>query len=70
MSQTNVGSDVGESMTVGELREILASWPDEAEVVISLFKSNGTVQALPIDGVDEAYGLVHLDTSEEEGITY
>jgi hypothetical protein len=52
------------------LRELLASLPDEAEVVISLFKSDGTVQALPIDGVDEAYGLVHLETSEEEGMTY
>ena len=57
-------------MKLKELRELLASLPDEAEVVISLFKSDGTIQALPIDGVDEAYGFVHLETSEEEGMTY
>ena len=57
-------------MTLGELRELLASLPDEADVVISLFKSDGTVQALSIDGVEDAYGVIHLDTSEEEGITY
>lgn len=57
-------------MTLRELSELLASLPDEAEVVISLFKSDGTVQAFPIDGVDEAYGIVHLEASEEEGMTY
>jgi hypothetical protein len=57
-------------MTLRELRELLASLPDEAEVVISLFKADGTVQAFPIDGVDEAYGIIHLEASEEEGMTY
>ena len=53
-------------MILRELRELLASMPDEAKVVISLFKTDGTVQALPIDGVDEIAGIVHLETSEEE----
>ena len=57
-------------MKLSELREFFASLPDEAEVVISLFKSDGTVLALPIDGVDEVSGIVHLETSEEEGIRY
>ena len=57
-------------MTLGELRKLLASLPYEAEVVISLFKADGTVQAFPVDGVDEDYGIVHLETSEEKGMTY
>ena len=57
-------------MTLGELRKLLASLPYEAEVVISFFKADGTVQAFPIDGVDEDYGIVHLETSEEKGMTY
>ena len=57
-------------MTLRELRVLLASLPDEAEVMISLFKSDGVIQALHIDGVDEVAGVVHLETSEEEGLIY
>ena len=57
-------------MTLRELRELLASLSDEAEVIVSLFRSDGMVQALPLDGVTEAFGIVHLETSEEEGMTY
>jgi hypothetical protein len=32
--------------------------------------SDGTVKAFPIDGVDEDYGIVHIEVSEESGMTY
>ena len=57
-------------MKLRELRDLLASLPDEVEVIISLFRTDGTVQALPIDGVDEERGIVSLETSEEEGLTH
>ena len=57
-------------MKLRELQEYLASLPEEAEVVISLFRSNGMVEALPIAGIDEDFGIVHLETSEEEGVIY
>ena len=47
-------------MKLRALRELLALLPDAADVRSSLFKSNGTVLALPINGVDEVYGIVHL----------
>ena len=57
-------------MKLRELQEFLASLPEEAEVVISLFKSNGMVHALPIADINEDFGIVHLETSEEEGVIY
>ncbi|MDH3599263.1 MAG: hypothetical protein OEU26_06435 [Candidatus Tectomicrobia bacterium] len=57
-------------MTLRELRALLAPLPDEAEVIVSLFKRDGTVQAFGIDGVDAAFGIVHIEISEEEGLTY
>ena len=57
-------------MKLRELQEFFASLPSEAEVVISLFKSDGMVQALPIDGINEDFGIVHLETSEQEGVIY
>ena len=57
-------------MKLKELQEFLASLPEEAEVVISLFKSNGMVHALPIADINEDFGIVHLETSEEEGVIY
>lgn len=57
-------------MTLGELRALLDPLPDDAEVVVSLFQTDGRVQAFPIDGVNEEAGVVHIEVSEEEGIIY
>ena len=57
-------------MTVQDLHILLDDFPDEAKVVISLFRADGTVVALHIDGVDEDTGIVHLETSEAAGIIY
>lgn len=57
-------------MTVRELYALLDAFPDEAEVLVSLFRSDGTIMALPIDGVDEDAGIVHIEISEEEGLIY
>jgi len=57
-------------MTVHELFTALADYPDEADVMVSLFRADGTTCALLIDGVDEDAGVVHIDTSEAEGIIY
>ena len=57
-------------MTVRELYNLLDAFPDEAEVFVSLFRADGTILALPIDGVDEDAGIVHIETSEEEGLIY
>ena len=40
------------------------------EVVVSLFQTDGTVQAFPIDGVNEEFGIIHIEVSEEEGLIY
>jgi hypothetical protein len=57
-------------MTLREFRALLADFPDAAEVLVSLFRADGTILALPIDGVDEDAGIVHIEVSEEEGLTY
>ncbi len=57
-------------MTIQELHDILGTLDEESEVIISLFKADGTVQAFEIDGIDADFGLVHIDISEDEGITY
>lgn len=57
-------------MRVGELKRILSSLPEESEVVVSIFKTNGAIQAFDIDGVDNDSGLVHIEISEAEGLTY
>jgi hypothetical protein len=57
-------------MTVRKLQMLLDALPDEAEVVVSLFRTDGIILALPIDGVDEDAGIVHIDVSEEAGIIY
>jgi hypothetical protein len=57
-------------MTVRELYILLNAFPGEAEVVVSFFRSDGTILALPIDGVDEDAGMVHIEISEEEGLIY
>ena len=57
-------------MTLRELRDLLDPLPDDAEVVVSLFQTDGTVQAFPIDGVNEEFGIIHIEVSEEEGLIY
>ena len=57
-------------MTVHELLAALADFPGEADVMMSLFRTNGIILALPIDGVDEDAGIVHIEVSEAEGIIY
>ena len=57
-------------MTLRELRSLLDSFPDDADVVVSLFRTDDTVQTFDIDGVDEAFGIVHIETSEKEGLIY
>jgi len=57
-------------MTLREFRALLAEFSDTAEVLVSLFKADGTILALPIDGVDEDAGIVHIEVSEEEGLIY
>jgi hypothetical protein len=57
-------------MTVRELQSLLDAFPDEAEVLMSLFRTDGTILALLIDGIDEDAGIVHIEVSEEAGIIY
>ncbi len=57
-------------MKLRELQRILAPLSEELDVVVSLFKANGMVQAFEIDGVDADSGLLHIEISEEEGLTY
>ena len=57
-------------MTVHELLAALADFPGRAEVLVTLFRADGTIVAFPIDGVDEDAGIVHIETSEAEGIIY
>jgi len=57
-------------VTLRELRDLLNPLPDDAEVVVSLFQTDGTVQAFPIDGVNEEFGIIHIEVSEEEGLIY
>ena len=57
-------------MKLRELKRILASMPQDSEVVVSLFKANGMIQAFEIDGITETGGLLHIEVSEEEGFTY
>jgi hypothetical protein len=57
-------------MTLRQFRSLLAAYSDDAEIVVSLFISDGTVRAFQIDGVDEDYGIIHIEVSEDTGITY
>jgi hypothetical protein len=57
-------------MTLRQFRDLLAPFSDDAEILVSLFMSDGTVKAFRIDGVDEDYGIVHIEVSEEMGIIY
>ena len=54
-------------MTVHERLTALADYPDEADVMVSLFRADGTILALPIDGVDEDAGVVHIETAKQKG---
>jgi hypothetical protein len=57
-------------MTFSQFRDLIVAYSDDAEILVSLFMSDGTVQAFPIDGIDEDYGIVHIEVSEESGIIY
>jgi len=57
-------------MTLRQFRDLLVPYPDDAEILVSLFMSDGSVRAFPIDGIDEDYGIIHIEVSEESGITY
>jgi hypothetical protein len=57
-------------MTLQQFRDMLATLPPEAEVLASLFKVDGTVQAFMIDDITEEFGIIHIELSEEAGITY
>ena len=57
-------------MTLRQFRDLLATYPDDAEILVSLFMSDGTVKAFHIDGIDEDYGIIHIEVSEDAGITY
>jgi hypothetical protein len=57
-------------MTLRQFRDLLVPYSEDAEILVSLFMSDGTVKAFPIDGVDEDYGIVHIEVSEESGMTY
>jgi hypothetical protein len=57
-------------MTLRQFRDLLAAYSDDAEIVVSLFMSDGTVKAFCIDGIDEDYGIIHIEVSEEAGMTY
>jgi len=60
----------GNAMTVEEVMELLGSYDGNYEVVVSLFMADGTIVAFPLDGVDEEYGVVHIEVSEDTGIIY
>ncbi len=57
-------------MTLRQFRDLLATYSDDAEILVSLFMSDGTVKAFHIDGIDEDYGIIHIEVSEDAGITY
>ena len=57
-------------MTLHELRTLLDIYPEDAEVLVSLFRANGTEQTFQIDGVDEISGIIYIEMSEEEGLIY
>jgi hypothetical protein len=57
-------------MTLRQFRDLLVTCSNDAEILVSLFMSDGTVKAVPIDGIDEDYGIIHIEVSEESGITY
>lgn len=57
-------------MTLRQFRDLLVAYSDDAEIVVSVFMSDGTVRAFHIDGVDEDYGIIHIEVSEDAGITY
>ncbi len=57
-------------MTLRQFRDLLVAYSDDAEILVSLFMRDGTVKAFHIDGVDEDYGIIHIEVSEEAGMTY
>jgi hypothetical protein len=57
-------------MTLRQFLDLLVTYSEDAEILVSLFMSDGTVKAFPIDGVDEEYGIIHIEVSEESGMTY
>ncbi|ETW98119.1 MAG: hypothetical protein ETSY1_20085 [Candidatus Entotheonella factor] len=57
-------------MTLRQFRDLLVPYSDDAEILVSLFMSDGTVRAFTIDGIDEDYGIIHIEVSEEAGMTY
>jgi hypothetical protein len=57
-------------MTLRQFRDLLVAYSDDAEIVVSMFMNDGTVRAFHIDGVDEDYGIIHIEVSEDAGITY
>jgi len=57
-------------MTFRQFRDLIVAYSDDAEVLVSLFMSDGRVRAFHIDGIDEDYGIIHIEVSEESGIIY
>lgn len=57
-------------MTLQQFKEMLALLSPEAEILASLFKVDGTVRAFAIDDVTEEFGVIHIEISEETGMTY
>ena len=57
-------------MTLQQFKDMIALLSPQAEVLASLFKVDGTVQAFAIDDVTEEFGVIHIELSEEAGMTY
>jgi hypothetical protein len=58
------------NMTLQQFKDMIALLSPQAEVLASLFKVDGTVQAFAIDDVTEEFGIIHIELSEEAGMTY